>query len=132
MELSHGQRRAFLAQEVKVYQQMAVLMDSLSIGKIFTALGFSGSEALTILLFAFDAVPYNKLFQMLEVSQSSRLQTTVKGYGSFSCLDTLSCTRTSRKTTLNNVVCHCAGIVVRFFHPVIDTHRGKGGIAGGV
>jgi serine/threonine protein kinase/ankyrin repeat protein len=108
----------------EVYRQkMAVLMNYLvSVEHLQIASSAHGMTPLHIAV-AFDAVPYNKLFQMLErYPQAVRLLTTVKGY-EFSCLDLHELHKNESEDDIEQW--SAVRELLYAFHPTIATHRGK-------
>jgi ankyrin repeat protein len=104
-------------------QKMVALMDSLvSVEHLKIASSAHGMTPLHIAV-AFDAVPYSKLFQMLErYPQAARLLTTVKGY-EFSCLDLHELHKNESEDDIEQW--SAVRELLYAFHPAIDTHRGK-------
>jgi serine/threonine protein kinase/ankyrin repeat protein len=108
----------------EVYRQkMAALMDSLvSVEHLKMASSAHGMMPLHIAV-AFDALPYSKLFHMLErYPQAVRYLTTVKGY-EFSCLDLHELHKNESEDDIEQW--SAVRELLYAFHPAIDTHRGK-------
>ena len=108
----------------EVYRQkMAALIYSLvTVEHLEMASSAHGMTPLHIAV-AFDAVPYSKLFHMVErYPQAVRLLTTVKGY-EFSCLDLHELHKNESEDDIEQW--SAVRELLYAFHPTLDTHRGK-------